>query len=122
MGGLPIIFYDHLKKVIGAAHAGRKGLSSGIIQRMILEFRAVYKSNPKDIIVGIGPGIERKCYKVDGELVDIRYQAHFFLLAEGITRDHIEDIDVCTKCSEDQFFSFRNEDDTERFVSVISLI
>jgi copper oxidase (laccase) domain-containing protein len=119
---LPVLLFDPVKKVVGVLHAGRKGLLEGVISNTVQMFEKEFGSEPKDILVGIGPGIEKKCYEVEGEMVDIRHQAHFFLRAEGILKEHIEDLDFCTKCNMDRFYSYRGGDDTQRFASVISLV
>ncbi len=119
---LPILFYDSKNKVIGIAHAGRKGLQVRIIKNIIEKFKGMYKSDPLDIIVGVGPGIEKTCYEVDGEFMDLRKIANDQLLTEGILEQNIENIDLCTKCNSDLFYSYRGRDKTERFAGIISLI
>ncbi len=119
---LPILFYDINKKVIGVAHGGRKGLALGVIKNIISKFVNQFDCNPRDIIVGIGPGIEEKCYEVDGKHMNIRKKAQDQLLAGGIKPEHIENINICTKCSKDDFFSFRRGDKNDRFVSAITLV
>ena len=59
----PIFFYDHKKKIIGCAHAGWKGIFSGIIQNTILKFVKL-GSKKKDIVCAIGPCIAKKNYTV----------------------------------------------------------
>ncbi|MBA3723277.1 MAG: peptidoglycan editing factor PgeF [Candidatus Levybacteria bacterium] len=73
---LPILFYDQQKNVIGAAHAGTKGLLKNIIANTVQQMHSTFDSNPKDIIVGIGPGIEKKCYEV-GEEVALQFEKAF---------------------------------------------
>ena len=141
---LPILFFDPQKKVIGVAHAGYKGLLNHIIENTLSVFVSKFKSDPKDIIVGIGPSIETTCYEVGVELVekfqeefpsfedifiekdqkyflDLRGIAQQSLIKEGILDEHIEIMDVCTKDNKD-FYSYRGGDGDMRFVSVISLV
>ncbi|HVF69218.1 MAG TPA: polyphenol oxidase family protein [Xanthomonadales bacterium] len=119
---LPILFFDYEKKIIGVGHGGRKGLLAGIIKNVVEKFKKDYNSDPANIIVGIGPGIEKKCYEVDGQLMDLRKMAHEMLLEEGVRVENIEDLDMCTKCNKDLFYSYRGGDNLQRFVTVISLI
>jgi polyphenol oxidase len=119
---LPILFYDPRKGVVGVGHAGRKGLQSGVIKNIIEKYKSEFGSSPEDIIVGIGPGIEKKCYKVDGELLDIREIANEQLLSEDIKNENIENMDICTKCNMDKFYSYRGGDKDDRFAAVISMI
>lgn len=118
---LPIVFYDPKKQIIGIVHGGRKGLYAGIIENTIDKLKSEFNSDPKNIIVGIGPGIEKKCYEVDSEFIDIRKIAHNALVKIGIKEENIEDMDICTKCNMDKFYSYRGGDLNSRFASVISL-
>lgn len=118
---LPLLFFDIKKEVIGIAHGGRKGLKLGIVENVVKEFIQQFGSDPRDIIVGMGPGIEKNCYEVEGAFMDIRKMTINSLLASGVLMENIESLDICTKDSSD-FYSYRNGDDTNRFVSVISLV
>lgn len=141
---LPILFYDSKVSAIGVAHAGRKGLLGGIIPEIIAVFQSAFGSEAKDIIVGVGPLIERNCYEVDEHIIkemqkafpdfeeiftkkndryflDLRAIALQSLQKEGILERHIEISDVCTKCDE-RFYSYRRGDKMGRFASVISLV
>jgi polyphenol oxidase len=141
---LPIMFYDPKKEVIGVAHAGYKGLLNTILENVIQRFVSDFKSDPKDIIVGIGPSIERDCYEVGKDRIeefqktflefknifvekngsfylDLRMVAQQSLVKEGILEKHIEVMDVCTKC-DPNFYSYRGGDKEKRFASIISLV
>jgi purine-nucleoside/S-methyl-5'-thioadenosine phosphorylase / adenosine deaminase len=141
---LPVFFYDPQKKIIGVAHAGYRGLLNHIIGNTIGSFTSRFKSNPEDIIVGIGPGIERDCYEVGKELINKftktfpgfqniykEHDGNFFLdlknialqtlLKEGILMEHIEVMNICTKCNPD-FYSYRGGDGDKRFVSLLGLV
>ena len=62
----PVIFVDIKKKIIGVAHAGWKGALKGIIKNMISCF-INNGSSKKDIIVAIGPTIDKKSYEVKND-------------------------------------------------------
>ena len=143
---LPVLFYDKNNNVIAAAHAGSKGLLYKILQNTVEILRTKFNSNPKDIVVLIGPGIEKKCYEVGEEVIsqftkqyhwfdtsyysdsksdfyflDLRKIAQQILIKEGILLEHIEISELCTKCEIDTFYSYRRGDTNGRIVSVISL-
>ncbi len=141
---LPILFYDPTKEAIGIAHAGYRGLLNDIIENTIQSFVSHFKSDPKDIVVGIGPSIEMMCYEVGVELIEkfekvfpefeniyaqkdgkfylnLRGIAGQGLAKEGILKEHMEVMDICTKCDQN-FYSYRRGDKDMRFVSMISLI
>src|SRR5579862_3914794 len=141
---LPLLFYDPKKEVIGVAHAGYKGLLNHILENMVGRFVSDFKSDQKDIIVCIGPGIERDCYEAGKDRIeefqnafpqftnmfivhdskfylDLRSVAEQCLIKEGILEEHIEIMDICTKC-DTNFYSYRRGDREQRFASIISLV
>lgn len=64
---IPIVFYDPLSHVIGAAHAGWRGVYGGIIAATVDAMRAL-GADFHDIRAGIGPCIAGKSYEVDAGL------------------------------------------------------
>ncbi len=141
---LPLMFYDPKQNVIAVAHAGYKGLLNHIIEHTIQQFVSDFKSDPKDIIAGIGPSIERDCYEVGKDRIeefqkafpefknifierdnkfylDLRSVAQQCLVKEGILKEHIEVMNICTK-HDPNFYSYRRGDKEKRFASIISLI
>jgi len=141
---LPVLFYDPKQNIIAVAHAGYKGLLNHIFENTISRFVSNFLSDQKDIIVGIGSGIERDCYEVgedrieefrkvfpsfkdmfakkDGNFyLDLRSIARQCLIKEGILEEHIEIMDICTKCNPN-FYSYRRGDKYQRFASIISLV
>ena len=140
---LPILFCDPQKEAIGVAHAGYKGLLNHIIEHTIDRMISEFGSDPKDIIVGVGPGIERDCYEVGKEVIalfektfpsfkemfvakDGKYFLDLHKVAEqclrkgGILKEHSEVLSACTKC-DSNLYSYRRGDTNDRFVSIISL-
>ena len=96
-------------------HCGWRPLASGIVERAL----AAFDEPPA---AAIGPGIGRCCYEVgeevlaefadlegvaDGRMLDLRMVTRRKLEAAGVTR--IEDVDLCTSCREDLFFSHRRD-------------
>ncbi len=141
---LPVFFYDPEKHVIGAVHAGRRGLAAGILQKTIKVFIENFGSNPKDIIVGVGPSIEASCYEVSEDIIkefknvfstftniseekqgkfylDLRSVAMQIFMREGILKENISISEICT-LHDDRFYSYRRGDRNALFISVISLV
>jgi YfiH family protein len=98
-------------------HCGWRGLAGGIIERAVTEH---FGGEPP--VAAMGPGIGRCCYEVgdevldafadldgvaSGRMLDLRAVARRKLEAVGVTR--IEDVDLCTSCREDLFFSHRRD-------------
>jgi len=132
---VPILFYDPIKKVIGAVHAGWKGTVAKIPSEMVRVFISEYGSNPSDIIVGIGPSIGSCCYEIGSEVVELVKEAfgscdglilendkftkpvfdlweanRRTLIDSGIIPENIELAGLCTKCNSNSFFSARAGD------------
>lgn len=133
-----ILFYDEVKKVIAVAHAGRNGTFLNISKNVILSMQNAFNSNPKDIQVVLGPSIQKCCYEVSLEMVDIvvtNFGEEFVdkrnidlqginkkqLLECGLKEENIEISDICTKCDGDEYFSYRNDKNCGRFAGVIEL-
>jgi YfiH family protein len=96
-------------------HCGWRGLAGGIVERALESFDAPPAA-------AIGPGIGRCCYEVgdevlaefaeyegvaEGRMLSLRAVARQKLEAAGVTR--IEDVDLCTSCRADLFFSHRRD-------------
>lgn len=118
---LPVLFFDPVRVAIGVGHGGRRGLQKKIMKNMIEKMESEFASDPEDIIVGIGPGVEKDCYEVYKELMDIRKIAKDQLLEAGVLEKNIEDMNVCTKCNMDKFYSYRGGDEYGRFAGVVCL-
>ena len=64
---VPILIYDHKKKIIGAIHAGWKGAYKNIVPKVI-NFLLRKGCDINDIHVAIGPCISQKSYNVKEDL------------------------------------------------------
>ena len=65
-----ILFYDPVKQVIGAARSGWRGTVKKIAAKTAQAMQTNFGSQPKDILVGLGPGISPEVYEVGDEVVD----------------------------------------------------
>jgi hypothetical protein len=143
---VPILFYDPVKKVIAAAHAGWRGTVLKIARNTVNIMVKKYKSDPDNIYAGIGPSIGPCCYQVGHEvvhevtrdlknekgLIKIRNDLSYFDLWEankrqiieaGVPGSNIEVSGICTKDDCDTFFSSRAMNGmTGRFGAGIMLV
>lgn len=138
---VPIIFYDKSQKVVGVAHAGWRGtmlnISGKTVQKMVSEFG----TDPKDILVVIGPSIGQNCFEIGDEVttaakenmlekfliykndkiyLDLWEANREQVVLSGIPPENIEISGICNHCSED-YFSFRRDKDARRFITGIML-
>ncbi len=70
--------YDPVRRAVGVAHAGWKGMLGRIGKNLVAAMRREYGSAPEDIIASNGPCICRGCYEVD-EALATRFEAEFGL-------------------------------------------
>lgn len=116
---VPVFFADRTMCIVGAAHAGWKGVRAEIVPRMIGIMVKDFAVAKKDIIVSLGPHIRSCCYDrmdLDKEIVRQLHNC-------GIAAEHICVAPWCTADHTDLFFSFRKEDGTEkRLFSVIGTL
>jgi YfiH family protein len=125
----PILFYEPIAKVIGAAHAGWRGALAGTAEAVIRQMTAL-GADRRRIQAAIGPCIGRKSYEVGPELpplfladnrgaachfVRASREGHFLFdlggyLAGRLRRTGIATVDVVqhdTVLEEAHFFSYR---------------
>ena len=135
---IPILMYDEKKKVIAAIHAGRNSTFLNIAKKTALKMNKLFACNVKDIKVNLGPSIQKCCYEVSKELEDIVIKSfgseftnnRYINLQEinkkqlvdiGLKKDNITISSICTKCSNENYFSYRQNNKCGRFAGVITL-
>jgi YfiH family protein len=128
---LPILFYDPVKKAVGAAHAGWRGTSLRIAENVMITMQREYGSKPANIRVAIGPAICKKNYQVGAEVfeafktagipesvfdedgeryrVDIAGANKYVLEQSGVPMNNIEDLNLCTFADSELFYSHRRD-------------
>jgi copper oxidase (laccase) domain-containing protein len=97
-------------------HCGWRPLAAGLVEKALDSF-------DEPPAAAIGPGIGKCCYEVgpevlaefadlegvaDGRMLDLRAVVRRKLEARGVRQ--IEDVDLCTSCRADLFFSHRRDD------------
>jgi YfiH family protein len=73
---LPIILVDRKRRAVGVFHAGWRGTVKRIVEKGVGEMRKHFKSDPRNLVAAIGPGVQGCCYEV-GEEVRIKFEAQF---------------------------------------------
>lgn len=133
-----VILYDHGKKVIANIHSGWRGSVKNIIGNCVDKMIQMFGCQPENIIAGISPSLGPCCsefinykeeipkslwqYKIKGkEYFNFWKMSKDQLMDKGVKEGHIENMEICTKCNTDIFYSFREEKTTGRFACVISM-
>ena len=134
---LPVLFSNANGTIVAAAHAGWRGLASGILQETV---RAMRVSARDEIYAWLGPAIGPTRFEVGIEVVeafsqlnashcfistqiDGKYLADLYSLAKlalaevGVFR--VDGGEHCTFTEHDRFFSYRRDGVTGRMASVI---
>lgn len=136
---LPVLFCDRAGTVVAAAHAGWRGLASGVLEATV---RAMAVT-PGELLAWLGPAIGPQAFEVGNEvravflahdpdaasafvphgdgkwLADIYLLARQRLQAAGV--GSISGGDYCTVSDADRFFSYRRDGVTGRQASLIWL-
>jgi YfiH family protein len=127
---VPVLLFDEQAQVVGALHAGWRGVLAGIAAEGVKAMTAL-GANPARIEAALGPAIGACCFEVGidvadrftTELVDAQRhvlpagQTKAFIDLKGVLRDQlvraalapiaITDVPICTRCSNARFFSRR---------------
>ncbi len=137
---LPVLFCNTAGSRIGAAHAGWRGLSAGVLEQTV----KAMNTDPEQLLVFLGPAIGPRAFEVGSEVRDVfiaddasansafrpaavggKYFANLYALAKlrlmrmGVT--HIYGEEMCTVSDSARFFSYRRDGVTGRMAAVIWL-
>ena len=136
---LPVLLCDMQGSVVGAAHAGWKGLAAGVIEATVQAMDAA----PQNLMAWLGPAIGRDAFEVGAEVraafvemqpqavsafvpgqdgkwfADLYALARLRLNALGITQ--IYGGDHCTYREREKFYSYRRDGVTGRMGTFIWL-
>jgi polyphenol oxidase len=136
---LPVLICDRNGSMVGAAHAGWRGLSQSVIEKTIAAMRVP----PPELLVYLGPAIGPMHYEVGDDVRNIfinddenavtaflptaneKWLANLYELAQlRLRRIGVEEIyggDLCTFEDSERFFSYRRDGQTGRMASLIWL-
>jgi YfiH family protein len=133
-----VMLYDPKKEVIANIHSGWRGSVQNIIGNCIDQMINEFACDPENIIACISPSLgpccsefknykdeipkEFWCYKEkDSSYFDFWKISMDQLMDKGLKTKNIENMNICTKCNTDDFYSYRGEKATGRFACVISM-
>ena len=143
---VPVLLYDPVNRVIGAAHAGWRGTLEGITQKTVETMGNAHSCNPQNIRAVIGPSIGPEVYETGNEVIQLFMEQTAFyknimirqengrhhlnlwkanelqLLSMGIPFSQIENSGLCTYINNEYLFSARRDGiDTGRMVTGIMI-
>lgn len=137
---LPVLFCDLQGKVVGAAHAGWRGLAHGVLENTVTCMR---NAGAAEITAWLGPAIGPSCFEVGQDVYDAfvvrdprmdsafqahatgKYLADIYALARIVLRDagvvEVFGGGLCTVSEKERFYSYRRDRVTGRMASLIWL-
>ena len=136
---LPVLFADLDGKVVGAAHAGWRGLAEGVLGETVKAMRA---AGAGEITAWLGPAIGKTQFEVGQDVLDAfagadmrafvsfagrpgKYLADMNALARGmLANDGVTRVwggEYCTASERQRFYSYRRDGVTGRLASMIWL-
>ncbi|MDR5684331.1 MAG: peptidoglycan editing factor PgeF [Armatimonadota bacterium] len=137
---VPLLLVDPNAGVVGAVHAGWRGLGAGVVGAAVgaMERRGARASR---VVCAIGPSIGPCCYEVDAPvrralgawahalwpgraghwMADLRAVAVAQLRQAGVPAERIAVCPACTACHPEWFFSYRRDGRTGRMEALIAL-
>lgn len=128
---VPLYILDPVQKVIGLSHSGWRGTVGKIGKKTVEMMTKEYGSDPKDILVAVGPSICQDCYEVSEDVIQQfqqnfdpiywdrifyqkdngKYQLNLWAAnacvfqESGILKEHMAVTNVCTHCNSDVLYS-----------------
>jgi hypothetical protein len=137
---LPIIICDTQYPAASIIHAGWRGTEKKIVGKTVLAMEQL-GSRKENMVALLGPSIGPCCYEVKEDVyslfnkdgfpeyifhkksnslfLDLK-QANIWMLQEGGI-NKVYDLDMCTHCNDDLFYSFRRGDMGKRQINFVSL-
>jgi YfiH family protein len=131
---MPVLLVDQGATVVGAAHAGWRGLASGVIENTV----AAMAVPGKDVIAWLGPAIGPKVYEVGDEVRAVFKEkdafsptrpGHWLLDLYAVARQRLRSCGVerifgggyCTYSEPERFYSYRRDRTNGRMAALIWL-
>jgi YfiH family protein len=142
----PVYLLDVEGRSIGLAHSGWRGTLKRIAGKTALAMRDRYRVEPSALIAVIGPSNCANCFETshdfyksfasefaemdifseitaDSIKIDLKGIIKHDLLETGLMPENIHVSDLCTKCREDLFYSYRRSNGaTGRMAAVLQLL
>lgn len=129
---MPVLLTDAKGRVVGAAHAGWRGLLAGVLQETVKQMRAEMPEPNGKLQAWLGPCIRRDAFEVGAEVVELfsrspmqrvvgeavseiqgKYHIDLSVLAFEALRlagvNDVSDSGLCTFSDPEHFYSYRRD-------------
>ncbi|MGS0744773.1 peptidoglycan editing factor PgeF [Syntrophomonas erecta subsp. sporosyntropha] len=142
---IPVFFFDPVHRAVAMVHSGWKGTMSRISIKALNTMTRTFNTQPQDVWVFIGPGIDHCCFEIQPDLAgkvysgfpdingiiipdgvrmtwDLKKTICASLQTAGVSADNISMCELCTSCDQEHFYSYRRDNGvTGRMGAVISM-
>ncbi|HEY3414624.1 MAG TPA: peptidoglycan editing factor PgeF [Armatimonadota bacterium] len=138
---VPVLFLDPVRRAVGVAHGGWRGLAAGVLRNTVEAMRREYGTDPATLQAAIGPHIGVCCYEVGADVaagfasiprairedkegrryLNLARVARADLSSAGLDPEYVSISAPCTSCFVDAYFSLRAEGVTGRFAAIVGL-
>ena len=127
---VPVLIADRRSGVVGAVHAGWRGVVVGAVTAAVRRLRSLL-GTPGDLVAAIGPHISQRAFEVSQDVaeqlgacapaesvvhrangritVDLAKIVHVQLVNLGLGSSQIEHIGGCTVLEPERYFSYRRD-------------
>ncbi|MCL5436033.1 MAG: peptidoglycan editing factor PgeF [Patescibacteria group bacterium] len=125
---VPVFLFDPRKNAWGIAHAGWRGIATGVVPLAVKSMIKNFGSRPEDIHLATGPAIQKCHFEVKADVLK-KFKAYPEQIIEnngatmldlpgivskqaqavGILSNHIETSGECTFCLTKRYFSYRRD-------------
>ncbi len=136
---LPVFIYSNDLSVIGVVHSGWRGTANKILEKTVDKIKNNLHINIKHLNFILGVAICKRCYNVKEDMYNefiklygangdkFFYNGKFDL--KGANLDILRELEVkesqifnlnkCSNCNNDEFFSYRKENTEKRTLNII---
>jgi len=138
---LPVLLADRAGRIVGAAHAGWRGLSDGVLEALVHQMTKKVQGDASDLLAWLGPAIGPDAFEVGDDVrqaftaQDLAYSQYFqpgaagkwladlpALAAAKLQALGVNDITrscLCTYSEADRFYSYRRDNVNGRMATMI---
>jgi len=121
---VPVFVVDPVRRTVAVLHAGWRGAAAGVVEEGLETLSDAFGSDPKELLVHLGPAICGHCYEVGPEVfraldqvaprapaaIDLRSVIRRRACAAGVRDRNVTVSGECTLCGDGRYYSYRRGD------------
>ncbi len=121
---VPVFIVDPSRRTVALLHAGWRGTAAGVVEAGLDRLSESFGSDPRELLVHLGPAICGHCYEVGPEVfhalgegapghpaaIDLRSVIRRRTIAAGVPAQDVTVSGECTLCGDGRYYSHRRGD------------